>query len=55
MSAIDTFLNGDPLTVNDLENREAIAPKETSLNIKGKSFNAELDPNSFHVYRVKVK
>jgi alpha-L-arabinofuranosidase len=36
------------------EKPENVAPKETTLNIRGKIFNYELSPYSFHTIKIKL-
>ena len=47
-------MQNDLSDMNSFEKPENVAPKETTLNIRGKIFNYELSPYSFHVLKIKL-
>ena len=55
VSATRLVMSGEPSAVNDLKDPMAISPRETRVNVKGKSFLPVIEPNSFSLFRLKVR
>ena len=50
-----TVMKGSLDDMNSFDDPQHIAPKETSINIKGKNINLTATPYSFNIIRVKMK
>ncbi|MEO7310447.1 MAG: alpha-L-arabinofuranosidase C-terminal domain-containing protein [Chitinophagaceae bacterium] len=49
-----TVLKADPTAVNSLDAPMAVAPQESTINLKGKNISLSLAPFSFTILRVKI-
>lgn len=54
-TAVRTTLKGELAAENSIQEPLRIAPEESTLGIKGKSFSVNLEPYSFTVIRIKTK